>query len=406
MRTTLAQLGILLVVVALVVVLVPINRDLATRANLAEDFLPLWVAARTLIIEGESAYDPGSVAAVYEGQFGTPVGSVVSPEALRFARPLPALLPVAPTALLRYAMARAIWLTLVELLQPALFLLAIALTALRARGTTIAAILLFGLLWRYGLEAMISGHIVTLEVTLAALALLFFVKDQTRFAGPVIGFGVLLGGLLLPLGLLLLLSELRRRRWFYGLSALGTGLGVALGFRALFGNWAIPWLASLVQVARSQGVATPAIALSSPWLWAPLSIGLVFFLLWHWVRLLVGEDPQAEQRTWVGCLTLTASFALLGPMHPGGALILVPALLLIGKSLADRWGPAGVVINGVVGLTLLVVPWAPLLVELPVDPSGMWLHWLPISLALVGLWWVRWWVVRGSRLTLNPMGPS
>lgn len=406
MRTALARLGLLLLLVGLVVVLVPINRDLAARANLAEDFLPLWVAARTLYIEGNSAYDPASLTATYEEAFGTRVGSVVNAGSLRFWRPLPALLPVAPLAPIPYPAARAIWLTIVELLQPIIFLLAITLSALRRRLPPIVAILLFGLLWRYGLEAMISGHIVTLEAFMATLGLLFFARDRTQFAGPVIGMGVLLGGLVAPLGLLLLLSELRSRRWFYGLAALGTLVGLALGFRALFGGWVIPWLASLVLAIRSQGVATPTLALGSAWVWAPLSLGLLVFLGWHWIRLLARQQPGLEQRTWVGCLTLTVTFALLGPMHPGGVLMLVPAMLFIGKSLVDRWGSAGVAFNAVTGLILLAVPWAPLWVEVPLDASGPWLYWLPLSATLIGLWWIRWWVVRGSRLTLSQMGQS
>lgn len=401
MRANLARLGLLLILVALLVVLVPVNRDLAARANLGQDFLPMWLAAHAVFVQEQPAYQSEPVHALYEAEFGAPVGSAISADELRFERPLTALLPAAPLAFLPFQTARAIWLTLVELLQPALILLALSLSGLRRRLglTALAGALIYSVLWRYGLEAMISGHLVTLEAVLAAVGMLLLAADRRLWAGLALGVGISLGGVLAPLGLVLALGELRARRWAFPAAAVLAVLVPALLLTAVAGDWPIGWLGVQVAALGAEGPLTPVAALVSTPLWIALAVLLLAYLLWQWLRWLAGQKRDQESQIWLGCLTLALSFALLGPLHPSGPLLLLPSLVLIAASLTDRWGAAGASFVVIVAALILILPWLPLLLEVPLNPGGPWLYWLPLGLSLLGLTWIHWWVVRGPRLT-------
>ena len=397
------RLGLVVLLSVLVVVLVPLNRNLAARANLGQDFLPLWVAARVEFTQDASAYDLTALRAQYEAEFEAPVGAVVSEGDLIFSRPLTALFPVAPLAFLSFPAARSLWLTLLELLQPGLFLLALELSGLRKKLPVggLLAVVVFSLLWRYGLEAVIGGHFTALQAGLAAAVLAMLVHGQNALAGAFTGLGLLLGGVLTPLGLLLSLDQLKEKGWGFVAAAVAIFAGGTVSSTFIAGNWQVPWLAVLLNDVRTRGVESPLGTLGPAVIWVPMAAILVLYTLWHWMRLL-GRDRQADQgRMWVACLTLTVSFALLGPTHPAGVLLLVPALLLVANSIRDRWGRSGSAVVIAVATLLLVGPWAPLLADLPMSSAGSWLAWLPLAVALIGLWWTRWWMVQGPKLPLN-----
>lgn len=406
MKSSLVRLGLVVILAALIVVLVPLNRNLAARANLGQDFLPLWVAARVEFTQDASAYDAAALQAQYEADFDTPVGAVVSEEDMTFSRPLTALFPIAPLAFLSFPVARSLWLTLLELLQPGLFLLSLELSGLRKKLHLggLLAIVVLSLIWRYGLEAVIGGHPAALQAGMAAAVLAMLTIGQNALAGVFTGLGVMLGEVLAPLGFLLSLDQLRARSWAFVAGAAATFTGGVVSSNLIAGNWQIPWLAVFFNNLGTRGVGSPLAALGPAAVWIPLAGILMLYTLWHWIRLL-GRDRDADQgRIWVACLTLTVSFALLGTTHPAGSLLLVPALLLVANSFRDRWGGSGAAMVLAVALVLLVGPWVPLLIDLPISSDGAWLAWLPLTVSLVGLWWTRWWVVRGSELTLTRGG--
>ena len=370
-----------------------------------KDFFVPWMAARTFIQYGDSPYsEPAAQRAqiVYYGHLATDNESP-----LYLWLPLPVELVYFPFALVRdYAVARGLWMTFLEIALVALGLLSVWLTGWKAGRILLPFILVISVMWVYGFFSLIDGSAVIFVALALVGALLALRTERDELAGALLC--VLLSAPRLTGVLLLFLAWwiIYHRRWrvvggFFMLLA----FVLALSF-FLLPDWFVPFLhGAALQNIYNPGLSTISIFASwSPVLglrlgWA-LSLGLLFLLFMEW-----GFAIQRDFRRFLWTVSLTlASTVLLGiPVIPRNLVVLFFPLILFTSILSLRWrrflwiGAAAFALILVFGgLWFLVSRLS------PTSVAGMdtLVLVLPVLL-VVGLYWMRWWVVRSEPETLE-----
>jgi hypothetical protein len=103
---------------------------------------------------------------------------------------------------------------------------------------------------------------------------------------------------------------------------------------------------------------------------------------------------------WTACLTLVISQWIGIQTDPGNFIIMFPALILVFTELDRRWDRRGRMIVLISIITLFFGLWALFLatMEHGVQPQQHSIMYFPFPLFLIiGLYWVRWWVIRSPR---------
>ncbi|HTX91989.1 MAG TPA: hypothetical protein VMC09_12315 [Anaerolineales bacterium] len=399
--------GSVLLALALLGGLVWANTVYIRAHPLEKDFLVPWLAARTFIQYGQSPYsDPATQRAQiqYYGRLAQP-----GEDPLALWLPFPVELFYFPFALItNYAIARGLWLALLELALLALAYLSLQLTSWKPPVTFLPFLGLFSVFGVFGLLSSSSssglgflalalgGFLLALheERDELAGALLFVALFEPRFTGV---FFVLvfwwiifqrrmrvIWGFLMGLVFLLVLSFFLLPDWFLPF------------LRGLFSHAAYFHGRSLFDIlAGWSPVIGPRLG------WAILVVvALVLFVEW-------GIVLQRDFRhfMWIVSVTLVATPFLGIPINIKDYVFLFIPLVLFLSILAERfsrprrWGAAEFTFLGVaLGLWLLTV----LLVG--INALGAWTDVMFLGLPgllLIGLYWMRWWFVRPVRTELG-----
>jgi hypothetical protein len=410
-RTFTVVSAIFLVCLALAVLggLVWANTVFVRTQPLEKDFLVPWLGARTFLQYGDSPYgEPATQRAqiVYYGRLAAP-----DQDPLTLWLPFPMELFYFPIALVDdYGLARAIWMTCLEIAMVVMGLLTLRLAGWKPGRLLLPIILLFPMLWVYGVISLASAS----AAGFVALGLVGFLLslegNQDELAG---GLLILLVSAARATGVLAFFIFwwiFYRRRWrvLWGfLMGLAILLGVAF---LLLPNWFLPFLRGLLlhftydPSLTSMGIFTSWSPVAGSRLGWVLAIAILLILFFEWGRTLT-KDRRAF--LWTACLTLSVTPFLGIPMHPKEYIFLfVPlalflAILSEGRSRLRHWG--------LVGFTLLIILiglWF-LTYELLMGNNYAGLVdvlFLVLPMLLViGLYWMRW---RFTRITPSNLGTS
>ena len=137
-----------------------------------------WMGARFWLIEGISPYDPQVSLATQQAFYGRPANPAVGEDIGHFAYPLTSMVFFAPFGLMNYVPARAFWMTLIEV---RLFLLAITslkLVKWKMSVFRVGALILFTMVWYYGMRTIMLGQFAAIEALLMVAALLMISKKK------------------------------------------------------------------------------------------------------------------------------------------------------------------------------------------------------------------------------------
>ena len=370
-----------------------------------KDFFVPWLAARTFIQYGDSPYsEPSAQRAqiVYYGHLATDNESP-----LYLWLPLPVELVYFPFALVQdYAVARGLWMTFLEIALVALAIFSVQVTGWKAGRILLPFILVLSVLWVYGFFSLIDGSAVIFVVLALVGFLLALRTEHDELAGALLC--ILLSAPRLTGGLLLFLAWwiIYHRRW----RVVG-GFFMLLAFLLVLSFFLLPdWFIPFLHGAALQNISYPGVSTISIFAsWSPvlglrlgwvLSLGLLFILFLEW-----GFAIQRDFRRflWIVSLTL-ASTVLLGiPVIPRDLVLLFFPLISLASILAQRW-PRFLWI-GAAAFTLMLVFGGLWLLVSRLSPSSVagtetLMLVLPVLL-VVGLYWVRWWVVRSEPETLE-----
>jgi hypothetical protein len=397
--TTLTAIILICLALAVLGGLVWANMQYIHAQPAEKDFLVPWLGMRTFLQYGDSPYsDPATQRAqiLYYGRLAAP-----GQDPLALWLPFPVELLYFPIALVNdYVLARAIWTTFLEIALVALAFLSLRMTGWKPGRIFLPVILLFPLLWVYGMFSLESGN----AAGFIALALVGFLlalrSERDELAGGLLILLVSSARFIGVLTFFILWWIIYQHRWRV-LWGFMMGLAVLLGLAFLFlPGWFLPFLSGMLSHSiYTIGFSTTGIFASlSPvvgprlaWVLAGILLLILFF---EWGNTLA-KDFKAF--LWMVSLTVSVTPLLGIPMFPNDYLILIVPLMLMLALLGERqpwlkrWGVPGMVILLLAGLWYLA--FALTSANAYVTLINIFILFLPVMLVL-GLYWMRWWYIR------------
>jgi hypothetical protein len=396
-----AILAVIFLVLVLAAGLLALNWRLAGQFGAGADFLPAWHGTRAFLFENTDPYSRIVAARTQLEVYGRAAHAAEFPYALDI--PFPLLVLFFPFAFLPDPVwARAVWMTLSELGLLLLATLALRLADWGPKRWFYFLLLAFSLTWYYSLIALADGSF-SILLALALVGALFAMRGfHDEAAGFLLAIAAMKWEVTLLLWLFILLGAYSAKRWrvFAGLGMTWFVLGV-IGF-LFYPDWIWPYLRAAKSNWHADALFTPAIFLQK---WIPaygarlaqLLIGvLLLILVLEWFSALRGKDFRRV--AWVAALALAATpllgfsttFANLAP--------LVFPFVFILPFAWERWEKHPYL---VVSLIIFLFFSFPLFLRWPTIAADGLAFLLPPALTILGLYWIRWTVIRPPRTWLD-----
>jgi hypothetical protein len=394
--------GLALLAILALVFLTWANYRYSVQNPGGSDLLPRWVGTRLLLMKGQSPYSQETTDEIQRLFYGRPARS--DEDQVLFAYPFYSIFVFAPVALIKdYNIARAIWMTVLEVCLVLLFAASLSLNRWQLKPLMLAGMLVFAALWYYSIRALINADVSLLVCVFVAAALLAIRAERDGLAGFLLALSTIKPQMVALLLIFILLWAISRRRGILFWSFVGS-LGLMVAITALLiPNWI--WQ-NLVQLFAYPAYTLPNTPGEMFAVWVPgvgkrlgvaLTVIISGILLWEW-RAAWGKDFR--WLFWACCLTLAATPMIGIPTATESYMVMFPALVLVFAAWDEQWGLVGRALVALSCLLLFFGLWWLFLVTLqrgdqPVQSLVMFFP-LPIFL-LACLYWVRWWVLRPER---------
>lgn len=366
-------------------------------------FLPGWLAAGSWLREGVQPYAASIRAAAERMMHGGPAEPQLGESVGAFVYPAPALIFFLPFSLLPYETARGLWLVVLEVSLIAMVVIGPRLRQPRPVGRRTILSLIFAMACLHSLQGLLVGQLAILEALLVAGILLAIARDNDTLAGTLLGLAMVkpqMSFLLVPF---VLLWSRSARRWSIP-AAWAVTLAVLIGGSLLlFPQWPLQWareVALLAERVPAQSALSALIVEGSQalaWIVVLLSGMLLLYLVWEWNQ--TGRQA-GRQFQWTAWLTVVVG-ALIGPRWTSiDNVVLIPAWLWLFEGWSERWGRQGGMLSLLAGAVLIALPWG---ITFRSDAGAREAPGLLLAfplMALLGLWWHRWWAIRADALPL------
>lgn len=396
---------LILVVIASLVGLTWANYQFSLNNPGGNDFLARWMGARYWVMEGISPYDEQVSLASQEVIYGHPADISQGEDKNHFVYPLYSMIFFAPFGPLEYNLARALWMTLVEV---SLFLLAIVslrLVEWQVPAYKVVVLIIFTLLWYHGVRTVILGQFAGLNALLVALALLLIMRKQDFAGGMLLALSTAkpqMVFLLVPFVFLWALST--RRRDIIG--GMLVGIVVLIGASlALLPSWPLEWLRQLLDYpSYTPQTASPLsmIANTMPGISRQLGLFLhVFFMAYLILEWILAWGKDERWFRWTALLTIVITNLVAYRTATTNFIMMLPALFLVFSLWEARWRSGGRI---AVWVSLVVLGFGlwPLFLSTVQGNQEQTVMYLPYPIfCLIGLLWVRWWAIHPPRVLLQ-----
>ncbi len=320
------------------------------------------------------------------------------------------LLLYTPLALISdFSLARGIWMLVSELALVGIVFLAFSLSEWQPPRWLAVVLFGFGLFHYFSLSALVTATpaiMLAFLYTCILLALRAFSDEVAGVLLALVGYQWEVGGLFF---LFILVYVFLNRRWGV-LAGLGMALTVLLVVSFLTDpGWVLPYLrAVLSSWYRSENLTLGFIL--STWFpnlsFAPgpvVSMGLGVLLLIEWWG---SADAHFRRVLWTACLSLAATPLMGLPIFASNHIVLILPLVLIVALVWERWERYRTLRVLLLLFLVLLIPFGlyyrvvsvydPLVLDL--------ISILPPIAAIVGLYWMRWWVLRSPRTLFDRFG--
>lgn len=397
-----------ILVIAALVLLTMANYFFVQQNPGGNDFLVHWVGTRALIVDGLSPYSDAVAERIQTLAYGRPAQP--GEHELRVAYPLYSVLVFLPYALIGdYEIARALWMTTLEIALIGLAFLSLRLTRWKMSLWFLPIFLIFSILWYHSLRPLINGNAVILVAFLLAAAFTALRSGRDEFAGVLLAISTIKPHLVVLPIIFVLIWTISSRRW-RTLGWMLISLMLLSASAALFvPDWPLQNLREILAYSIYKPPGTPG-AVFETWLpatgqqfgWA-LSVFIGFVLVLEWVLV---RRKQFRWFLWTASLTLVISQWIGIQTDPGNFILLYLPLVLVFAFWVERWGRPGVYVV-VLGMVLLFIgPWAIFLDTIasgdqPLQHPVMFFP-LPFFL-LIALYWVRWWGIKPRRFLVDAL---
>ncbi|OGO33529.1 MAG: hypothetical protein A2W35_14500 [Chloroflexi bacterium RBG_16_57_11] len=375
------------------------------------DLLPRWAGTRLFIMEGQSPYSEETTQEIQRLFYGRPARS--DEDQVLFVYPFYAIFLFSPFALIPdYNIARAVWMTVLEVSVILLVAAGLSLNRWSLSPFMLGVLLLFACLWYYTIRALINANAALLIALTVYLAFLAMRDGRDGLAGLLLALTTVKPQMVVLVILLVLIWSISNRRWILFWSFLGNLALFTAVTSLLIPNWI--WQ-NLVQLFAYPDYTLPTTPGEIFAVWMPgvgmrlgyaLTVILVATLIYEW-RQAWGKDFR--WLLWTAGLTLAATQLVGLPTATENYMIMFPALLMVFAAWDEQWRSLGkMLIFGSYILLFFGVWWLFLATlergDQPVQGLIMFFP-LPVFL-LIGLYWVRWWVLRPEQPLLDRLRHS
>jgi hypothetical protein len=399
-------LALLLIGLALAALtgLIWVNAQFVEHSPGGIDFLARWMGARYWLKEGISPYDKRVSLASQQMIYGRAAKPAEGEDVAHFVYPLHSMVFFGPFGLLEFSAARTLWMTLLEFSLAGLAVVSVNLLDWKVSSVKLVFLVLFSLLWYYGVRTIIVGQFAGLNASLIAMVLLLILRGQDTGAGFLLALATAkpqMVFLLVPFIILWALSVRRRQIIFGFLAAFGLMMVVCL---LLIPRWPLQMYYQLMDYLDYTSIGSPLsmIAGAAPGIENVLHWGLYIIVIGYLIlEWFLAWGKGERWFVWTALLTVVVTnlVAFRGPTT--NYVMMLPALFFIFKLLEDRWADVGRV--AVVGWLVILFGglWALSVVTVEENVEGAIMDLLPPFFCLLGLWWVRWWAINPPRLHIE-----
>ncbi|NPA92740.1 MAG: DUF2029 domain-containing protein, partial [Chloroflexi bacterium] len=326
-------------VAAVIGLLTWVNVRFAYQNPGGNDFLTRWVGTRALLFEGLSPYSDEVALRIQQRAYGRPARA--DEDQMRMAYPIYSVLIFAPFAWIAdYPLARAVWMTALEVLLLALLALSLRLVRWKPSTPLLGMLLLFSLTWYHGVRAVINGNAVVWVAFFLTAAVWALEERRDAWAGVLLALATIKPHLaLLPLLFVFGWAWFQHRRkvivW-----TVGTVAVFSLAGMLVVPQWVLQNLREVLAYTDYTPPTTIQDALQG---WFPewgttlgwaLTLALAGMLVWVWWQ----AWQQVAFPLWTYALTLVASQWIGITTDPGNFILLFLPLIWVLARLARRFG--------------------------------------------------------------------
>lgn len=389
---------LVLVFLGLVGVLTWGNYRYATQNPGGNDFLVHWMGTRNYLTEGVSPYSDATAIKIQTMAYGRPAQP--GEHELRVAYPFYSMVLFAPFAMIEdFTMARAIWMTVLEIGLILMAYFSMQLTQYKPGLGMTLVVILFSILWYHGLRALINGNAVILVAVLLYGGLLTLQRGRDELAGFLMALTTIKPQVVLVVLLFIFIWGLTKKRYKMIGWLAGTVIVLFAGATLIRPTWIVQNLAEIIRYPSYNPPGTPGAALAVVLPAMGARIGWVLTAL---LCILLYFEWRASRKydfrgfIWVVSFSLLVSQWIGIQTDPGNFIILLLPLILVLSTWEERWGRTGRWVNIANLVLLLVGLWVIFVVTLEpgVQPQQSPLMFLPLPLVLwIGLYWIRYWTV-------------
>jgi len=382
-----------------------INLRLASTFQLQDDFAPRWVAAREWMRTGASPYSDST----HQATLDLLKVNGNEPNSLsqgRFYDPAWYVLFYLPISFVPYTIARAIWMTFVELSLVLSVFLSIRLAGLKLSIPELLIMSLLVLIFYPLFKSILTVSVNAPYVFLSLLAVYLSRERQGTMAGLLFAICLWMVPPSLFLAILFMIWLGARRDGSLAkiyFSSLAFLVVVSL---ILFPGWTSEWFETYLRLFPDfSWVRTPLMVVgelfpgASAQIAIALSLVTLVMMLVEWYG--IGER---EGRAFHWKLMLTLNLLYLFNLTSEGIYLiwLFAPMFSVYKYLMEKWRVSGRIIAWVTTLTLIFVHWRRFQITqnwLP-EESALVILLLPL-LTMVGLQWFRWWATVSPKALID-----
>ncbi len=395
---------ILVIVLGIIIIagLFWVNLQYSRNNPGGNDFLVQYVGTRSLIIDNLSPYSDEVAVRIQTAAYGHPDQGIE--HELRVAYPLYSVFLFAPFAVISdYGIARAAWMTVLEIALVAMAFLSIKLVGWKPSLSIQGWILLFSLIWYHAVRGIINGNAVILIGLLLTGAFLYIKSEQDELAGILLAVTTIKPHLVLLIIPFILIWSIYQKRWkvlawFFGLMGVLISLGLLI-----IPNWIYQNIWEILKYPGFNPAGTLVAALAK---WLPslenelkwgMPIILGFVLIRESWKARKGKFPHF---LWTSSLIIMISQWIGIQTGPGNFILLFPVFMLVLSTLVSRWEEQGTWISTGFLAVLFIVPWITFVITIqrtyqPVLNPIMFIL-LPL-VSIISLYWIKWWVISSPR---------
>ncbi len=395
--------GAILLCIVLLVLLTIANYQYAKNNPGGTDFLVHWVGTRAYFSEGISPYSDPVALEIQNMVYGR--AALPGEHELRVAYPFFSVILFFPLALIQdFTVARAIWMTILEIGLIALTLISIQLTNWHPKNWVMILLLVFSLVWYHALRSLINGNVVIL-IALGIAGAFYAIKYKfDELAGVLLALTTIKPQVVVLIVVYVLIWAVFQRRyriiaWFF----ITLALLVACAF-LLLPDWIMQNLREIMRYPGYNPPGTPSSALATwfpavgPRIGTVVSLAVIVILLTEWW---LARHQDYRHFLWTGCLTLVLSAWSGIQTDPGNFIIMMPAIILFFAILSERWPSVSNIITASVIGGLFILIWIIFIttIEKSYQPIQSPVLFFPLPLILfILLYWIRSWAIIPPKL--------